>query len=135
MNSQAGLTLVEIVIVLVILSLLMGFLVSRLSGAGDKAKAGVNELQMKRLQSYINEYQLRYNALPQSLNDLIQCNQDTGSNCLPVANSADDLKDVWGTEYHYSLESGGKSYSLKTLGADRVEGGSGANFDFTMTGP
>lgn len=134
-NSQSGLTLVEIIVVLVILSLLMGFLANNLFSSGDKAKAGLNELQMKRVQNYINQYQLRYNALPQSLNDLIQCNQDTGSNCLPVADSEADLKDTWGTEYRYSLESGGRGYILKSLGADRADGGTGADSDFTITGP
>lgn len=135
MKSQSGLTLVEIITVLIILSLLMGFLVTRLSGAGDTAKAGINELQMKKLQNYINQYQLRYNTLPSSLRDLVQCNEQTGASCLPVVNSEDELLDVWGTEYRYSIDGGGRTYTLKSLGADRREGGSGANVDFTLTGP
>jgi general secretion pathway protein G len=135
MKSQSGLTLVEIITVLVILSILMGFLVSRLSGAGDSAKAGINELKMKEIQSYINQYQLRYNALPSSLRDLVQCNEQTGASCLPIVSSEDQLRDVWGTEFKYSVDSGGRTYTLKSLGADRREGGSGPNVDFALTGP
>lgn len=134
-SAQAGLTLVEIIVVLVILSLLMGFLANNLFSAGDKAKAGINELQMKRLQQHINQYQLRYNSLPGSIRDLISCNDQTGPNCLPVADSEADLRDPWGTEYQYTLENGGRSYSITSLGANRIQGGSGADSDFSVKGP
>lgn len=133
--SSKGLTLIEIITVLIILAIVMSFLVGRLSGGGDTAKAALNELKLKTIQSYINQYHLRYNEYPRDIKDLIQCNDVTGPNCLPIISSEDEIKDVWGTPVQYTLNPDGKSYTLKSLGSDKKEGGSGSATDLVITGP
>lgn len=133
-RSEQGLTLVEIIVVLVILSILIGFLTSGLFSQGAKAKARINELQMKKVQAAINQYQLMYNSLPPSLQALVSCNEQTGSACVPVT-EASALKDAWDTPFLYTLDNGGRSYTLKSLGADRREGGTEVDGDPILTGP
>ncbi len=134
LGRQTGLTLIEIITVLIILAIVMSFLVGRLSGGGDTAKAALNELKLKTIQTYINQYQLRYNEFPRELRDLMQCNDVTGPNCLPIVSSEDELKDVWGSMVQYRLTGDGR-YELKSLGSDKKEGGSGAATDLIVTGP
>ena len=132
--AQRGLTLVEIIVVLVILSILIGVLTSGLFSQGDKAKAKINGLKMAQIQGFLNEYRLQYNSFPSSMQSLSGCTEQTGSNCIPIAKE-EDLRDAWGTPLVYTINGNGSSYTLKSLGADRREGGSGADGDITFTGP
>lgn len=134
-TSQAGLTLVEIIVVLAILGMIMAFVGRAIFSRGEKAKYELNRLQMEKVKSHIGQYQLRYNNLPPSLQSLLSCDQNTGPGCLPIADSADDLKDAWGTPFIYATDGSGRSYSLKSLGADRREGGTDVNTDPVITGP
>lgn len=134
LSSERGLTLVEIIVVLVILSVLVGFLTGSLFSQGDKAKAKITELQLKKVQSAINQYQLMYNQLPADIRALTTCNEQAGTACIKAAEEG-DLSDAWGTPFSYKLEGNARSYTLKSLGADRKEGGSDVNGDITVTGP
>lgn len=133
LRSQRGLTLVEIIVVLVILSVLIGFLTGGLFSQGEKAKAKINELQMQKVKQAIGQYQLMYNQLPPDLNSLAGCPQGQTA-CVPITEES-TLKDAWGTSFQYSLDNGGRSYVLKSLGADRAPGGTGVEGDPTVTGP
>ena len=134
-HSESGLTLVEIIVVLVILGVLFGMLTKGLFSSGERAKAEMNRLQMQRVQNYINQYQLRYNRLPSSLASLYGCDDLTGPGCIPIVDRESDLEDIWGTQMRYRVDGGGRSYSLTSLGADRSEGGGSVNTDVTLTGP
>jgi len=132
-RSQRGLTLVEIIVVLTILSLLIGFLTKNIFGQGEKAKAKMNDMKMSQVQGFIGQYQLQFNNLPPSLSALVGCGEATdGTACAPIA-AQEDLKDAWGTDFVYSADGG--SYRLKSLGADRKEGGSGVDGDVVRQGP
>lgn len=132
-KAEAGLTLVEILIVLVIIGLVGGWLASRTFGAGDKAKYFMTEAQTKQIGQYIEQFQLRYNALPQSLSDL-SCEGGGVENCIPLAKK-EELKDAWGNEFVYSLEDGSRRYRIKSYGADGKEGGNKYDADLFGTGP
>lgn len=131
-GSQAGLTLVEIVVVLIILGVVFTIVAPKVLSSGDKAKARASILQIKKLKSHVEQYQLQYNALPSSIQDLVRCNDKTGSGCIPLAD-ADELKDAWGNEMR--MESSGNRYRIKSLGADGSEGGSGVDADIVEEGP
>ncbi len=132
-KNQRGLTLVEIIVVLVILSILIAFLTGGLFSQGEKAKAKINELHIQKAKSAIGQYQLMYNQLPPDLRSLSAC-PDGQTACVPVADEG-TLKDAWGTSFAYSLENGGRSYALKSLGSDRKDGGTGVEGDVVVTGP
>lgn len=134
-SPEAGLTLVEIIVVLLILSVLVGMLTRGLFSQGERAKAQLNELQMNRVKSYISQYQLRYNRLPSSLSSLYSCDEVSGSACIPIVDNEQELLDAWGTPLKYRAEGGGRSYTITSLGSDRREGGTGVEGDLTLQGP
>ncbi len=131
---QRGLTLVEIMVVLIILGLVMAWIGSKMIGAGDKAKRQITELKIKDLGNLISQFQLQYNALPQNVDELTHCSERTGSSCIPLTNE-ENIKDGWGNRFMYTLEEGGRRYRLKSYGADGKEGGEGADSDPFGTGP
>ena len=132
MNKQAGLTLVEIMIVLIILSIVMAFVGGKIFGKGDQAKADLTSLKMQQLKADIEQFQLRYNTLPGSLDDLVKCGEKTGPGCLPISNE-DSLADAWGNQFLY--QSSGRTYKIKSLGSDAKDGGEGAAYDIALEGP
>jgi general secretion pathway protein G len=134
LRSEKGLTLVEIIVVLIILSVVMVFFGNKILGAGDQAKADLTKLMMRELQQGIEQFRLRYNQLPGSLEALTSCSDITGPGCTPVT-KLDNLKDAWGNQFLYALDNGGRSYRIKTLGADGREGGEAVNYDSSVTGP
>ncbi len=133
-SLEAGFTLIELMVVIIILGILMGWLLGNVMGGGDKAKAQINKVKIKELGSKIELFQLQYNALPSSLEELTACSEKTGPDCVPITNE-ESIKDSWGNKFIYTLESGGRTYRIKSLGADGVEGGEGVNFDSFGTGP
>lgn len=133
LKKQKGLTLVEIIVVLVILSILVGFLTGGLFSQGEKAKAKINELQIQKVKQAIGQYQLMNNTLPPDLRALAQCPPNMQA-CVPVGDES-LLVDAWGTQFNYSLDNNGRSYRLTSLGSDRKEGGSGVEGDVVVTGP
>ena len=133
LRSEKGLTLVEIIVVLIILSILMAFLGGRIFGKLGSAKRDINKLKMQELKSSISEYQLRYNSLPSGLESLV--NGENGIVGFQKVANQDQLLDAWGRPYLYQLENNGRSYKITSLGADGVEGGSDEDFDDALTGP
>ena len=133
-KEERGLTLVEIIVVLSILAVAMTVLGGKIFGAGQAAKAQLNQVKMQKLKDAIGQFQLRYNKLPSSLEALIKGDSGQGNAFIPVAQE-DDLRDSWGRNFQFALENGGRTFKVTTLGADGVAGGSGADFDATITGP
>jgi len=119
---------------LIILGLVMTFVGGKILGAGDKAKADLTKLKIKDIAASIEQYQLRYNSLPPSLTSLVQCTAETGDDCVPITKE-DSLKDAWGNTFTYALENNGRSYRIKSFGADGKDGGTGVDFDVFGTGP
>jgi len=134
-KSERGMTLVEILAVIVLLSLIMGIVARGIFGKGEAAKANANVIQMKKVQSALAQYRLQFNAYPNSLPELMQPSGDAAKKGIlftPFV-EADELKDVWGGDYIYRSTSNGRSYELMTYGSDGKSGGTGAEQDVTLT--
>ena len=98
-NSQAGFSLIEIIIVVAIIGTLMGIIVSRISGGTDNAKAGITDTKAYTLQSKLIQYQLATGKFPTTQQGLSALTTNPGT---PIA-SDDDLKDGWGNPFDYKL--------------------------------
>lgn len=131
-RSQAGLTLIEIMIVLIILGVVMTWLGGRIIGAGEKNKAQITKLKIQEIGQLLEQFCLQYNSVPSGLDDLVRCTDKTGPGCIPVTRE-ENLKDAWGRSFVYSVE-GENSYRIKSLGADGKDGGEGVDFDLFGTG-
>jgi len=116
--SQRGLTLIEIIVVLMMVGIIGAFIGGKVFKAGDKAKAELTRAKINSLKEPIYIFQMRNSALPQSL----------------AQAEADDTKDAWGRDIQYRVMDG-RAYELRSLGGDGKDGGTGADADITVTGP
>jgi general secretion pathway protein G len=127
--SQAGFTLIEIMVVVFILGLLVTLVAPRIIGRTDEARVTKAKADIKAIEEAANLFKLDNGFYPSSaegLNALIQApprarkfNPDGYLSKVPV--------DPWGTEYVY--QSDGRNVVVVSLGADRVEGGEGYDAD------
>lgn len=119
--AERGLTLIEIIVVLIILSVLMAFLMGRVFTMGDAAKAETTRVKMTDLKSQIYLFQMRNNTLPQTLEQ--------------AGVAKDQMSDAWGLPVQYKALDNGRAYELRSLGADGRDGGSGPDEDILVKGP
>ena len=134
-NSQSGLTLIELMAVIVIIALLFGVLTSGITGASGSAKAKINVTKMQALKGDLAQYRLEYGRYPGSLSGLVSGGDEArqGGKVFFALAKEDDLKDVWNFDYQYRVENNGTGFSLTSTGADGTAGGDGANQDVTIT--
>jgi general secretion pathway protein G len=130
--NQAGMTLLEIMIVLVIVGGLMAVLAPKVTANLQKSKIRETRLRMGELGKALDMFYTDCGAYPtaeQGLNALLQ--QPSGCNNWgpdPYVNKG-LLKDSWGKEFMY--EQTGSSYVLRSLGRDGRDGGKGADGDIS----
>ena len=127
--SQAGFTLIEIMVVVFILGLLVTLVAPRIIGRTDEARVTKAKADIKAIEEAANMFKLDNGFYPNSaegLAALVQApprarkfNPDGYLSKVPV--------DPWGTEYVY--QSDGRNVVILSLGADRVEGGEGYDGD------
>lgn len=117
---RAGMTLMEIMIVIAILGVLMTTVVIGLSGAKDDADAMLTETTMKQIGQPLLRYQLKHKKYP------------TTSEGLAAAFTKEKVPvDAWGNEFIYASPGahGDNDYELTSLGKDGKEGGEAENAD------
>jgi general secretion pathway protein G len=132
-KQQEGFTLIEIMVVILILGLLATLVVQSLRGATDKAKRTKAMADIAELKTALDRYYIDVGSYPssdQGLNALVAPPSQGGTQ---VSTGSEDgyirriPNDPWGNPYVY--QSDGTNYTLKSLGADGAEGGSGKNAD------
>ena len=129
-RHQKGMTLLEIMIVLVILGGLATILANTVQKRFAKSKVQQAKIQMAQIGSALDMYYTDCNSYPESLNSLLEASSDCSNwGPDPYIKSARQLKDPWDNEFVY--ENRGGSYFLKSLGEDRRDGGSGLGADIT----
>lgn len=132
--GQRGMTLVELLVVIVIIGVMMGVLMKGLFSKGEAAKARLNQTSMEKLKGSIENYRLEYNTYPNQLEDLLRPGEQVrNSGKVFVAMvTEEELNDVWGYRFIYRAENNNRSYSLTSLGSDGVPGGEGGKQDVTL---
>jgi general secretion pathway protein G len=129
LSNQKGMTLLEIVIVVAILATLGSVLVGQVMKQLNKAKFSEAKLRMGQVSRALDMYYTDCGKYPGSLDALLE--KDDCNNWGPESylKSKKDLQDPWNTEIQYSIS--GSSFEIKSLGADRREGGEGNNRDIS----
>ena len=136
-RRQAGFTLIEIMVVMVIIGLLMALVGPNLIGRSEKAKSQAAAMQIERLGTVLDTFRLdvgRYPTTQEGLQVLVQRPMGVDRWDGPYLNKGVP-KDPWDRPYIYrSPGEAGRPYDLYSLGADGAPGGTDNNRDITSWG-
>jgi len=135
-RKQAGFTLIELMVVVVIIAILAGLIVPRFMGETDKAKQAKAKMQIESLESALKIYKLDNGSYPtteQGLKALVEA--PTAGNIPKNWRQGGYLekgkvpKDPWGNEFVYVSPGSHGDFDLSSLGADGEPGGEDVNKD------
>ena len=127
-RARAGYTLLEITIVIFILGLLATLVVPRMIGRTDDARRAKAMADLKAVQQALNLYRLDTGSYPTTEQGLDALVHRPERPPVPRNWRADGYlervpTDPWGNAYVYLGD--GTRFTLKSWGADGVEGGEG----------
>ncbi len=126
-NAQAGFTLIELMVVIVILGLLAAVVVPRFIGATDDAKVAAAKTQVHAFRMALDMYKLKFGNYPKTSEGLQALINNPKQNFLQEENIPPD---PWGNPYQYTAPgNNGRDYDLQSFGADGAPGGTGFNAD------
>jgi general secretion pathway protein G len=129
-------TLLEILLVIGILVALAALVLPNLSGAGDKAKKGQTQVQIKTIEDALEQFKLdigRYPTTEEGLEAMNTSDQIQDEDLVKKwqgpylgreVKKKFELKDSWNHEFHYTCpgEQNTKSFDLSSDGPDGKEG-------------
>lgn len=136
-SGEAGLTLLEMIVVLVIIAIVAGLVTMNVVGRPDQARVTTTRTNLASLSSALKLYRLdngQYPTTQQGLKALVE------KPSLPPVPSAwpqggyvtQDPMDAWGNPYVYSSD--GADFTLRSLGRDGQPGGEGLDADLDARG-
>lgn len=136
MKSEAGMSLIEILIALTLLALAGTFVGGKVFEQLQEGKVQSCRIQIKSLSDRLKEFRRDCNFLPTTdmgLDALIS-KPEGGRECKRYApggyiEGGKVPLDPWDSEFIY--ESDGKTFEIKSLGADNTEGGEGTDADIS----
>jgi general secretion pathway protein G len=133
--GDAGFTLVELLVVLVILVLLASFVGPRVVGYLGSSKSKAAKVQIESLASAMELYRLdigRYPSTAEGLRALVVAPAGVNNWSGPYLNKRDVPLDPWGSPFRYaSPGQQGDPFDILSLGADNKPGGTGENADIS----
>lgn len=134
-HPEAGVTLIEMMVVLVMISVVAALIVPNVIGRPDEARATVAETDMRSIAGALQLYRLDNGTYPTTTQGLAALAERPLSPPLPRSWPEDGYltdvpRDPWGTDYVYRAADG--RFDLVSLGADAAPGGSGINADIPL---
>jgi len=133
-SSEAGFTLIEMMVVMVIIGLLMALVGPRFIRQEEKAKLKAARAQIELLGTSLDTFRLDVGRYPSSQEGLAALRQRPfGVDRWDGPYLKKDVpKDPWDRPYYYRAPGeGGRPYDLLSYGADGAPGGDGDNRDIT----
>jgi general secretion pathway protein G len=130
-KSQAGFTLVEILVVITIIGLIMALVGPRVLNYLGESKSKAAKIQIESFSSALDLYFLdlgRYPSSSEGLAALTRGNNAPGWNG-PYLRGGVVPNDPWGHGYVYRSPADRAPYEIISLGSDGQEGGSGTASD------
>ena len=110
---RKGMTLIEIMIVLVIMASVMTLVGINVFGSLDSANEKTTKMQLGNFKTAIQTYRMEFKKLPNSLDDLV--NTPKGTSLL----DGDEVpRDGWDNEFNF--EKNGNKIKIYSNGADGV---------------
>lgn len=134
---EAGLTLIEILVVLAIIAVMAYLIVPNVIGRPDQARVTVAQTDLRTISAALKMYRLDNGDYPTSGQGLAALVERPASGPAPVNWSPSGYlaqlpKDPWGADYAYTSEAG--RFELVTLGKDGTTGGEGVEADISLSG-
>jgi len=126
--AQRGMSLLEIIIVIVLIGAVLTLVGSRVLGGADRGKANLAKSQIQTLAGKVENFQLDTGTLPARLDDLVTQPGNSSGWLGPYAKPA-ELKDPWGHVIEYRAPGETQPFDLVSLGKDGQTGGESYNAD------
>ena len=115
LESEKGMTLVEIMVVIAIMGIVMAIVGVNVIRRFEKAKVDTTKAQIKVLEQALDQYYLENGEYPPSQTGLQKLVDDEYMKKIP--------KDGWKRDFHYaSPGSEGNPYEIVSSGKDKQEG-------------
>lgn len=130
-RASAGFTLLELLVVLVILGLLVGYVAPRYFAQVGKSEVKVARAQLKALEDALDQYRLDVGRYPATSAGLAALNGAPSGESRwqgPYLKKAVP-NDPWGNPYQYRQPGEHGEYDLLSLGRDGQAGGGGEDAD------
>ncbi len=128
--SQAGFTLIELMVVIVILGILAGLIIPRIMGRPEEAKQLKAKIQIESLETALKLYKLDNGTYPDTEQGLQALVEKPESGLLPkkwreggYLEKGRLPKDPWGNDFVYLSPGVHDDYDITSFGADGVPGG------------
>ena len=127
-GSEAGFTLIELMVVIAIIAMLAAVVGYNVLGSLEDAEVTVAKAEISTFKSALINYRVVFKKFPtneEGLQALIQNEKDRkflDRDSIPL--------DPWDNPYLYKLE-GSRNFSIISYGADGVPGGSGLDADIS----
>ncbi|NJD91766.1 MAG: type II secretion system protein GspG [Geobacter sp.] len=134
--SNAGFTLIEIMVVIVILALLAALVGPKIIGRSDDARIADAKVQIRNLETALKLYKLDSSVFPTTDQGLAALVTKPATGVIPKNYKAEGYleskklpKDPWGNDYIYLSPSEHGDYELCSYGSDGAKGGEGKAAD------
>jgi len=131
-KSQAGFTLLELLVVLGIIAMLAGIVGPQVMKHLGESKTKAAKVQVEDFSAALDMYKLdmgKYPTSDQGLQALIEAPEGSKRWNGPYLRKAKTPADPWQNEYHYASPGAHGKFDLFTYGADDKEGGEGEDQD------
>lgn len=125
-DRSGGFTLVELLVVLVILSLVMGIVAPRVLNYLSDARTRTASLQIDSLSAALDLFYLdmgRYPSQAEGLDVLVEPQAGMSGWSGPYLQQSELPLDPWGQAYQYKMPDSSGKYQIISLGSDGREGG------------
>lgn len=131
-RRQAGFTLVELLVVMVILVLLASLVAPRVIGYLGSSRTKTAKVQIESLSTSLELFKLdtgRYPDAREGLDALVARPANVKNWNGPYLKKNKVPPDPWGQPYHYRYPGQRGTFDIYSLGADNREGGEGEDQD------
>ncbi len=136
-NPDAGVTLIEMMIVLVIIGIVAALIVPNVIGRPDQARVAVANADLRTIAASLEMYRLDNRTYPtteQGLSALTAAPTlaPVPPNWVAGGYLPNVPADPWGNPYVYASPGASAGFDLLSLGADGTEGGEGVDADIAL---